>query len=127
MRRAPPLTEMQLRRLKHKDTQYVVSCGDGLMLLVGKRRRDGGGTKSWRFEFRSNGKTYLRTLGNFPAMSVQQARAAREWARIALQKWRRDNDPEFWRRDTSIANATDDQLVEELRRRGLAGKETMHV
>src|SRR5215469_3286283 len=66
------LTDLKVRRLEPKAEAYRVSDGAGLFLMV-----QPGGAKSWRCVYALDGKRHLITLGQYPAMSLADARAAR--------------------------------------------------
>ena len=66
------LTEMKLRSLKSKERDYRVSDGNGLFIIV-----RASGTHSWQYRFTSpiSKKERIRTIGNYPKISLAQARA----------------------------------------------------
>lgn len=59
---------------------YKMFDGGGLHLHVAPT-----GTKSWRLKYRVRGREKLLTFGQFPAMSLAEARACREQAKAALR------------------------------------------
>lgn len=70
------LTALEVRNAKVIDKPYKLPDGHGLYLNVAAS-----GTKSWRYRFRVNRKESTFTLGTYPQMSLEQARAARTKAR----------------------------------------------
>jgi integrase len=64
-----PLTNLRVRNLKAKATRYKVFDGAGLFLEVMIS-----GTKSWRLKYYAEGKEKVETLGNWPDITVKQAR-----------------------------------------------------
>lgn len=65
-----PLTPTQCDAAKPKDKDYSLYDGDGLILFVRVT-----GTKVWRYKFtRPTGKDGLMTLGQYPALSLKDAR-----------------------------------------------------
>ena len=74
-----PLNDAKIRNLKTKAKAYKVADFDGLFLLVKAT-----GSKSWRLKFRIDGKEKLMVFGDYPAISLLQARQARDAARVEL-------------------------------------------
>ena len=74
-----PLNDAKIRNLKIKDKAYKVGDFDGLFLLVKAT-----GSKSWRFKYRIEGKEKLLVIGDYPAISLLQARQARDSARAEI-------------------------------------------
>lgn len=71
---------------RHKDSKpqierkpYKVSDFEGLFVLVKVS-----GSKSWRFKYRIDGKEKLLVIGNYPAVSLAQARKSRDNAKALL-------------------------------------------
>lgn len=96
------LTDTKLRALKPRPAVYRVADMLGLAIEVRPT-----GTKQWRYRFRFNGKASMMTLGTYPAMSLQDARTARDEARRVVA---RGEDPVQARKTAkllaSMANAT---------------------
>lgn len=63
-----------------KDKDYKLFDGGGLFLFVATS-----GLKSWRCSYRIDGKPKTKSLGKYPAMSLADARAAREALKATLQ------------------------------------------
>jgi integrase len=74
-----PLTDAKIRNLNAKTKAYKVGDFDGLFLLVKAT-----GSKSWRFKYRIDGKEKLVVFGDYPAISLLQARQSRDAARAEL-------------------------------------------
>ena len=74
-----PLNDAKIRNLKIKDKAYKVGDFDGLFLLVKAT-----GSKSWRFKYRIEGKEKLLVIGDYPAISLLQARQTRDAARAEI-------------------------------------------
>ena len=68
-----PLTDTQIRNAKTKEKTYTMSDGRGMHLEI---NRNGG--KWWRFRFKLDGKSYLKSLGVYPEVSLAGARTKRE-------------------------------------------------
>src|SRR5690606_33702946 len=68
-----PLSDSKCTSAKPLDKDYSLYDGNGLILFVRKT-----GTKVWRYKYKkANGKDGLMTLGNFPSLSLKQARDKR--------------------------------------------------
>ncbi len=76
-----PLSDIQVRNLKSTDKAYKVSDFEGLFVLV-----KASGSKSWRFKYRIDGKEKLLVIGDYPAISLAQARKARDAAKAQLAR-----------------------------------------
>ena len=70
------LTELMVRQAKPKEKRYALSDGRGLLLEV---RPNGG--KSWVARIWTKGKERRRHLGQYPEMSLKEARVAAQEAR----------------------------------------------
>ena len=80
-RKTLPLTDTQIRQAKAADKPLKLFDGGGLFLLVGP-----GGSKGWRFKYRFADKEKLISFGNYPSVSLADARKERAWARALLAK-----------------------------------------
>lgn len=65
------LTIFQIKSLKPQSKQYDVSDGNGLFLRVNPS-----GTKVWRINKSVNGRRFVKQLGEYPQLSIQDARKA---------------------------------------------------
>jgi hypothetical protein len=74
-----PLSDIKIRNLKPKEKAYKVSDFEGFFILVKVS-----GSKSWRFKYRMDGKEKLLVIGDYPAVSLAQARKARDGAKALL-------------------------------------------
>ena len=68
-----PLTDTAIRNAKPKEKPYKLSDAQGLYLLIHTN-----GSKYWRFRRTINGKDTTRALGQYPIMSLAEARKARD-------------------------------------------------
>jgi len=64
-----PLTDTALRAIKPSEKQQKFFDGHGLYLAVSPS-----GTKSWRFKYHHAGREKLLTLGQYPVVSLKEAR-----------------------------------------------------
>lgn len=74
-----PLTDAAARQAKPGTTPTKLSDGHGLYLLVNPS-----GSKLWRWKYRHLGKEKLMPLGQYPLVTLAQARQARDDARRLL-------------------------------------------
>ncbi|WP_392558440.1 integrase domain-containing protein [Orbus mooreae] len=79
----PPLTDTQIKSFKPIDKDKKYFDGGGLFLLVKVN-----GVKSWRLKYNSplTKKEKLLTFGNYPDISLQQARKLRDKARELIKQ-----------------------------------------
>ena len=73
------LTDTRIRSAKPKPKPYKLSDGGGTYLLVMPD-----GARYWRMDYRFAGKRRTLALGVYPALSLSNARALREDARVSL-------------------------------------------
>jgi hypothetical protein len=78
-KRILPLSDSQVRDTKAKENSYKLFDGFGLYLLVTPS-----GGKLWRVKYRFDGKEKTLSLGPYPQVSLKDARAKREAARIQI-------------------------------------------
>ncbi len=64
------LTDIKIKSLKPKDKPYKVFDGDGLYIYVTVK-----GVKKWRIKYYYNGKDSIYTVGDYPAVSLRDARS----------------------------------------------------
>ena len=74
-----PLSDIQVSKAKPQTKDYKLSDGGGLHLLVTPS-----GGRLWRLQYRFDGKQKLLALGQYPAVSLADARERREDARKLL-------------------------------------------
>lgn len=76
-----PLSEMEIKKAKPKEKQYKLFDGDGLFLLVFPN-----GLKRWRLNYSFNKKTNTLAVGNYPDMSLKEARDKRVEIRRGIKE-----------------------------------------
>ncbi len=74
-----PLTDMQIKRLELRKDRYAVSDGRDLALEVMPT-----GAKSWLFRYQLKGKTEKISLGQYPLLSLKEARTKRDECAMAV-------------------------------------------
>lgn len=74
------LTDTKLRALKAGDASYRVADSNGLCIEVRPT-----GAKVWRYRYRFAGKASMVTIGEYPAIPLQQARSERERLRAIVK------------------------------------------
>lgn len=82
-KRIKPLSDLQIKQSKPKDSNYTIADGDGLHLLIRTS-----GTKSWQFKYYkpfSKSRTNIG-LGSYPEVTLSDARRIREDYRSLLAK-----------------------------------------
>jgi integrase len=67
------LSQFAINNAKPKDKPYLLSDGDGLHLRIHPS-----GGRQWRLRFRFSGKPNMMSLGQYPAVSLLQARRKRD-------------------------------------------------
>ena len=75
-----PLTDIEIKKAKPLGNDYQMGDGNGLSLIVRKK-----GTKTWRYEFRLNGKKDKYHYGNYPEISLSDARKIHTIARQLVE------------------------------------------
>jgi hypothetical protein len=68
-----PLTDIAIKNAKPKDKKYRLRDSDKLFLEIYPN-----GVKGWRVRYRRNGKEREICLGNYPAVSLKDARKRRD-------------------------------------------------
>lgn len=74
------LNDTKLRALKAKASVYRVADSNGLAIEVRPT-----GSKQWRYRYRSGGKASMVALGEYPAVSLAQARGERDRMRALVK------------------------------------------
>ena len=74
------LTDTKLRSLKRKDAVFRLADTNGLCIEVRPA-----GSKIWRYRYRYAGKANMLTIGEYPAVSLAEARGERDKARALLK------------------------------------------
>lgn len=92
------LTDTAIRRAKAGDKPFKLADSGGLHLYVSTV-----GGKLWRFRYQYGGKEKLLSLGPYPAISLIDARAARDAAKSTLREGR---DPSVQKKLRKLAHVT---------------------
>ncbi|WBX92809.1 tyrosine-type recombinase/integrase [Pseudoxanthomonas mexicana] len=74
------LTDTKLKALKVQDASYRMADSNGLCIEVRPT-----GAKVWRYRYRINDKASMVTIGEYPAVSLQQARTERDKLRAMVK------------------------------------------
>jgi hypothetical protein len=72
-KRILPLSDLQVKNAKPKETDYKLSDSYGLHLLITPT-----GGKLWRFQYRFDNKQKILALGAYPSVTLSDARQRRE-------------------------------------------------
>ncbi|HAI93464.1 MAG TPA: integrase [Xanthomonadaceae bacterium] len=75
------LTDTKLRSLKPQGKVYRLADANGLCVEVRPS-----GARIWRYRYRFAGKANMLTIGDYPAVSLAEARAERDKVRTQLKK-----------------------------------------
>lgn len=94
------LTDVQCRNAKPKEKPYKLADGGGLYLAVMPT-----GGKLWRLDYRHGGKRKTLSIGSYPAVTLSEARAARDANKSLLAK---DIDPSAQKKLDKAAKLTAD-------------------
>jgi integrase len=73
------LTDTKLRALRPRERLYRIADANGLCVEVTPA-----GSKLWRYRFRLHGKASMAALGEYPIVSLVEARKRRDHARVTL-------------------------------------------
>lgn len=92
-----PLTNVEILAAKPREKAFKLSDGGGLFLLVNPV-----GSKLWRMAYRFAGREKLLSIGGYPAVSLLDARAARDAAKAQIKA---GVDPSAKKRLDKIAKA----------------------
>lgn len=93
-----PLSDLKIRKAQNRDKPYKLSDGGGLFLLV---KPNGG--RLWQQKYRFHGKERLLSHGQYPDVSLAQARTKRDDARAMLAE---GTDPSVQKRLDKIEAET---------------------
>jgi len=91
------LTDMQARKAQPRDKDYKLADTGGLYLFVTAK-----GSKSWRLKYRFAGKEKRLVFGQYPEISLTEARDLRDDARREVREHR---DPAVEKRKRKLAAA----------------------
>lgn len=105
-----PLTASQIKTAKPRDKRYRLTDGGGLVLSV-----EPSGRKVWRFRYQRDGKDAVATFGDYPTLTLLDARAK------ALDLKRAGDDPALvLKRDKERKRIAPDRSFEALARKYMA-------
>jgi integrase len=90
------LTDASIRRLKPKAKPFKISDAGGLYLFVSSS-----GLKTWRVKYRFDGREKVLGLGNYPTVSLFEARQGRDAAKHDLKSGK---DPASQKKKQLLAN-----------------------
>ncbi len=75
------LTDTAIRKAKPRERRYMLSDGDGLYLEIMTS-----GKKYWRLRYWVDKKEYKQSLGQYPAITLKEARDLRDQAKMAIAR-----------------------------------------
>lgn len=76
-----PLTDVKIRQAKASEKTIKLTDSNGLILEIKPN-----GAKAWRYRYKIDGRENMFALGNYPALSLQDARKARDDARELVKQ-----------------------------------------
>ena len=82
-----PISDTKARTAKPKDKPYKLLDSEGLYLEVRPS-----GRKYWRYRFNIKKKEGIYTIGEYPSVSLAEARKERDWARLQAREGLSPND-----------------------------------
>jgi hypothetical protein len=85
-----PLTDTEVKKAKSKEKDYKLTDGQGLYILIKKN-----GNKFWRFYYKLNDKRNTISFGEYPMVSLKEARIKRKEAREKVSKGLNPNVKKF--------------------------------
>ncbi len=91
------LTDAEIKRTKPRDKPFKLSDGNGLHLYITPA-----GGRLWRYRYEIAGKEKLLSIGPYPAISLAEARRARDEAR---EKLRNGKDPALAKKLQKLSGA----------------------
>lgn len=100
-----PLTDVQIKKLKPKDKEYKRSDGHGLFIIIKPN-----GNKKWRKKYYFKGKERTFTIGDYPSISLKEARIKRAEIEALLNE---GQDPSLVKKRKSSGNPTFYELAKE--------------
>lgn len=87
-------------QLKADDPKVKLTDGDGMYLFV-----TAAGTATWRLKYYFDGQELTYTIGPYPGVSLEAARAKREWARGVLREGRNPSQVKALERAASVVSS----------------------
>lgn len=94
------LTDKQLQNLKPTDKTYKKHDSGGLYIQVAPT-----GSRLWRMKYKINGKERVLSFGIYPAVTISDARAMRDLARVRIRAGE-DPAPTKARQDIAVHNTS---------------------
>ena len=73
------ISDTKARKAKPREKAYRIADAGGLALEVRPS-----GSKIWRYRYRLNGTPGMYTIGEYPGVTIAEARERRDWARKAV-------------------------------------------
>lgn len=105
------LNDKAVSAAKPRDKDYKLADGDGLFLLVKSN-----GSKLWRLKYRVGGKEKLLSFGQYPTVSLKDARESTQEARKLMTKGLDPMEQKKAAKLASIASPSDIETVEAIAR-----------
>jgi len=100
------LTSAKIKAAKPTNKDYSLFDGHGLYLFIPKKKESGKISKLWRFKYTFKGKACLISLGQYPQVTLLEARQRRDEAK---RKIAHDINPSQERKEKKQARQLKDQ------------------
>jgi len=113
----PKLTDKMVQGLKPKDSRYEARDGDGLAVRVSPS-----GSKTWILIFDQDGKRSKMNLGDYPAMSLKDARIAASEQKKQLRAGINPVTVRHQEKAKKAAEATVEEFVKTFLEKGVEAK-----
>ena len=110
------LNDTQCRNAKAQERPYKLTDGNGLYLEI----KAGNNGKVWRYRYELGGKQGSYTIGDYPNISLSEARQERQRARELVKQGK---NPSHIRQDERIRQELADAVTFEMCRHGMARAE----
>ena len=111
------ITDTKARKAKPRDKTYRISDSGGLALEIRPS-----GAKFWRYRYRLFGKAGMFTVGEYPTITIAEAREIRDWAKKCVANG--ESPAEVRKRDQREKLAKDQCTLEEVSKEWISKHES---
>lgn len=74
------LIDIKIRKAEQRDKEYQLADGGGLYVLIRPN-----GSKLWKMKLRIHGREQKLSFGRYPEISLKEARARRDEAKLEMR------------------------------------------
>lgn len=107
------ITDTKARKAKAREKTYRIADAGGLALEVRPS-----GAKFWRYRYRLHGKAGMFTVGEYPTITISEARGIRDWAKKCVANGEAPSDVK--RREQAEKQAQQANTLEEIGKEWIA-------